>query len=88
MMLMLACRAWQRPLNTASILDSSQRQRCKNRRKVHLTYSFSEGYDKPRIAGSLSALGANAVVDLDYEVLGENNGMMMVSVNGTAVIAE
>jgi uncharacterized protein YbjQ (UPF0145 family) len=35
-------------------------------------------------------LGANAVVgvDLDYEVLGEKNGMMMVSVNGTAVIVE
>ncbi len=31
--------------------------------------------------------GANAVVgvDLDYEVLGGNNGMMMVSVSGTAV---
>ena len=35
-------------------------------------------------------LGANAVVgvDLDYEVLGQNNGMLMVSVNGTAVIVE
>ena len=35
-------------------------------------------------------LGANAVVciDLDYEVLGEKNGMMMVSVSGTAVLAE
>jgi uncharacterized protein YbjQ (UPF0145 family) len=35
-------------------------------------------------------LGANAVVgvDLDYEVLGQNNGMMMVCVSGTAVIAE
>ena len=34
-----------------------------------------------------SALGANAVVgvDIDYEVLGENNGMLMVSVSGTAV---
>lgn len=32
-------------------------------------------------------LGADAVlgVDLDYEVLGEKNGMLMVSVNGTAV---
>jgi uncharacterized protein YbjQ (UPF0145 family) len=36
------------------------------------------------------SLGANAVigVDLDYEVLGQNNGMLMVSVNGTAVIIE
>ena len=33
-------------------------------------------------------LGANAVigVDIDYEVLGANNGMMMVSASGTAVI--
>ena len=32
-------------------------------------------------------LGADAVVgvDLDYEVLGEENGMMMVVANGTAV---
>jgi uncharacterized protein YbjQ (UPF0145 family) len=33
-------------------------------------------------------LGASAVVgiDLDYEVLGQNNGMLMVSVSGTAVV--
>ena len=33
------------------------------------------------------ALGANAVigVDLDYEVLGQANGMLMVSCSGTAV---
>ena len=33
-------------------------------------------------------LGANAVVgiDIDYEVLGEKNGMLMVSASGTAVI--
>ena len=32
-------------------------------------------------------LGANAIVgvDIDYEVLGESNGMMMVAVSGTAV---
>ena len=32
-------------------------------------------------------LGANAVVgiDLDYEVVGQNGGMLMVSVSGTAV---
>ena len=32
--------------------------------------------------------GANAVVgvDLDYEVLGQGNGMLMVSVSGTAVV--
>ena len=33
-------------------------------------------------------LGANAVIgiDLDYEVLGANNGMLMVAVSGTAVV--
>ena len=33
-------------------------------------------------------LGANAVigVDVDYEVLGSDNGMLMVTVSGTAVI--
>lgn len=35
-------------------------------------------------------LGANAVVgvDIDYEVLGTNNGMMMVIASGTAVFVE
>ena len=35
-------------------------------------------------------LGANAVVgiDIDYEVLGKENGMLMVSASGTAVIVE
>ena len=34
-----------------------------------------------------SRIGANAVigVDLDYEVLGQSNGMLMVSVSGTVV---
>ncbi|MXP26996.1 heavy metal-binding domain-containing protein [Altererythrobacter indicus] len=34
------------------------------------------------------ALGGNAVVgvDIDYEVLGQNGSMLMVSVSGTAVI--
>lgn len=33
------------------------------------------------------AMGANAVVgiDLDYEVLGDKNSMLMVSISGTAV---
>src|SRR6476619_2546452 len=33
-------------------------------------------------------LGGNAVIgiDLDYEVLGQNNGMLMVSCSGTAVV--
>ena len=36
------------------------------------------------------AAGANAVVgvDLDYEVMGEANGMLMVSVSGTAVVID
>ena len=35
-------------------------------------------------------LGANAVVgvDIDYEVLGANNGMLMVTASGTAVRCE
>jgi len=35
-------------------------------------------------------LGANAVIgiDIDYEVLGKENGMLMVSVSGTAVFVE
>lgn len=35
-------------------------------------------------------VGANAVVgiDIDYEVMGKENGMLMVSASGTAVIVE
>jgi len=35
-------------------------------------------------------LGANAIVgvDIDYEVLGANNGMLMVTASGTAVRVE
>lgn len=35
-------------------------------------------------------LGANAVVgvDIDYEVLGSNNGMLMVTASGTAVVCQ
>ena len=35
-------------------------------------------------------MGANAIVgvDLDYEVLGQANGMLMVSASGTAVVVE
>jgi uncharacterized protein YbjQ (UPF0145 family) len=37
-----------------------------------------------------ASLGANAVVgvDLDYEVMGRENGMLMVSASGTAVVIE
>lgn len=36
------------------------------------------------------AMGANAVVgvDVDYEVLGQGGGMLMVTVSGTAVVVE
>lgn len=35
-------------------------------------------------------MGANAVVgvDIDYEVLGANNGMLMVTASGTAVVTD
>ena len=37
-----------------------------------------------------AAMGANAVVgvDIDYEILGADNGMLMVTVSGTAVVVE
>lgn len=37
-----------------------------------------------------SQAGANAIVgvDVDYEVLGADNGMLMVTVSGTAVVVE
>lgn len=39
---------------------------------------------------SAQALGANAIIgiDVDYEVVGASGSMLMVSVSGTAVIAE
>ena len=39
------------------------------------------------MSAAAQALGADAIVgvDLDYEVLGKENGMLMVSINGTAV---
>jgi uncharacterized protein YbjQ (UPF0145 family) len=42
------------------------------------------------LAERAAQLGANAVVgvDLDYEVLGQANGMLMVSASGTAVVVE
>ena len=60
----------------------------------------SSGYEKElraaretalaELAANAQQLGANAVVgvDLDFEVLGQNNGMLMVSVSGTGVIVE
>ncbi len=39
------------------------------------------------MADRAAALGADAVlgIDIDYEVLGENGGMLMVTASGTAV---
>ena len=42
------------------------------------------------LAERATEMGGNAVVgiDLDYEVMGEKNGMLMVSASGTAVVIE
>ncbi|WP_324825017.1 putative heavy metal-binding protein [Sinanaerobacter sp. ZZT-01] len=60
----------------------------------------SNSYEDELIRARLNALkemeqraleiGANAVVgvDIDYEVLGSDNGMLMVTASGTAVICE
>ena len=60
----------------------------------------SESYEKELIQAREDAIkemesraesiGANAVVgvDIDYEVLGADNGMLMVTASGTAVIVE
>lgn len=42
------------------------------------------------LATRARAVGGNAVVgvDIDYEVLGKENGMLMVSVSGTAVMLD
>lgn len=60
----------------------------------------SEGYESELVEARQQALreiienathvGANAVVgiDFDYEVLGADNGMLMVTASGTAVVVE
>jgi uncharacterized protein YbjQ (UPF0145 family) len=42
------------------------------------------------MAAEAQALGANAIVgvDLDYETIGSNGSMLMVSTSGTAVVVE
>jgi uncharacterized protein YbjQ (UPF0145 family) len=42
------------------------------------------GIEGKRIVRYCGIVGVN----LDYEVLGEGNGMLMVSANGTAVVVE
>ncbi|MBQ7883381.1 MAG: YbjQ family protein [Phascolarctobacterium sp.] len=53
---------------------------------------IEEARDKAleEMAKRAEKMGANAViaVDVDYEVLGEKNGMLMVSVSGTAVVVK
>ena len=50
----------------------------------------SQGYEEElqEMCGRAQQKGANAVVgvDVDYEILGSDNGMLMVSVSGTAVV--
>lgn len=48
------------------------------------TQAMAEMEDRAR------AIGANAVVgiDIDYEVLGEGGGMLMVTASGTAVVID
>ena len=43
--------------------------------------AFDELEDEARMLGADAIVG----IDLDYEVIGSKNGMMMVSVSGTAV---
>ena len=56
-------------------------------------YFFNEeifGKLPQQVKEELKIMCANAVVgvDIDYEVLGANNGMLMVTVSGTAVVCE
>lgn len=46
--------------------------------------AFQELEERPRDVGANAIIG----VDVDYEVLGQSNGMLMVSVSGTAVVIE
>ncbi|MFC6439714.1 heavy metal-binding domain-containing protein [Bowmanella sp. JS7-9] len=55
--------------------------------------SYEEEFTKARkiafqeIQNEALAMGANAVIglDIDYEVVGQNGSILMVSINGTAV---
>jgi len=46
--------------------------------------ALAELEERARVAGATAVVG----VDLDYEVLGQGNGMLMVSASGTAVVLE
>ena len=47
----------------------------------------SSSYESELLQERAMQMGADAVIgiDIDYEVLGENSGMLMVSASGTAV---
>ena len=46
--------------------------------------ALAELSERARLAGANAVVG----IDLDYEVLGQGNGMLMVSASGTAVVVE
>ena len=46
----------------------------------------SQGYEEELQAAREEAIQAVVGVDVDYEILGSDNGMLMVSVSGTAVV--
>lgn len=46
--------------------------------------ALAELEERARVVGATAVVG----VDLDYEVLGQGNGMLMVSASGTAVVLE
>lgn len=52
--------------------------------------SESRGEALAELEQRAGAMGANAVigVDIDYEVLGADNGMLMVTASGTAVVVD
>ena len=56
-----------------------------NRRALSSLAALQEALEE--LEQRAAALGADAVVgiDVDYEVLGSGNGMLMVTVSGTAV---
>lgn len=56
--------------------------------EAELTKARKIAFDE--IQREAQLLGANAVVgvDLDYEVVGQNGSMLMVSISGTAVLTD
>jgi uncharacterized protein YbjQ (UPF0145 family) len=61
-------------------------------RSAHYEASLREAKDTAmsEMADQAMSMGANAIVgvDLDYETIGSNGSMLMVSVSGTAVVYE